>query len=166
MQNINNNQVLKEDLVAIARSSKNKSCSNERINVSGEYYVTHDVSKKKKIDIDKIKLIVLAGAAVALVSMGAKVVGDNDFATEIRQEVTKTQKVFNVIGGRYDTEHVYSDAFVNYINDLSNNELNDLYEETVDNMREDGLLEESRIQKEVISSMERYYEESLNKRSK
>lgn len=165
MQDINN-LIVKDDLVAIARRSKENSCSSERIKVSGEYYVTKNPKRKKKIDMFKIKIAVLAGATVALVALGSKVIGNNDFVTDIRHEAGRTQNVFNVVGGNYETKYVYGDNFVDYIKDLSDKELMELYEQTATDMREDGLLDESGIQREVISSMQHDYMESLSKGSK
>lgn len=157
---------LKEDLVAIAKRSRENSCSGEKARVSGEYYVTNNKQKRKKINVSKMKVAVLAGATVALLALGSKIVGDNDFATDIRHEVTRTQNVFNPIGGSYETEYVYGQDFVDHISELSDKELSDLYDQTVSDMRGDGLLEESNVQSEVVSNMQHDYEESFGHSAK
>lgn len=157
---------LKEDLVAIAKRSRENSCSSEKTRVSGEYYVTNNKQKRKKINVSKMKVAVLAGATVALLALGSKIVGDNDFSTDIRHEVTRTQNVFNPIGGSYETEYVYGQDFVDHISELSDKELSDLYDQTVSDMRGDGLLEESNVQSEVVSNMQHDYEESFGHSAK
>lgn len=160
------NNFLKEDLVVIANRSRNNSCTNDKIRVSGEYYVTKNKSKKKQVDILKIKTLFLASATIALLAVGIKVSGDIDFTDEIRNEAVKTQTVFNPIGGKYKEEYIYGEDFVDYINELSDYELKQLYDQTVDTMYDNGLDKEASIQSEVVSNMHNVYESSLNKGSK
>lgn len=161
MQNENNNLILKEDLVAIARNSRNNSVCNDKIKVSGEYYATKNKNKKNKITASKAKITALAIAVIALITVGVKIVGNGDFITEVRHEAAKTHTVFNPIGGKYTDEYVYGEDFVKYIQELSDSELNQLYDQITDKMRDEGLIEESKDQSEVISNMHSDYQNSL-----
>ena len=143
---------LDDTLVKIAQTASANSCRKNRQKIKGECYVSHDKNRKNAIEI--AKKAILGVAAVAVMTIGIKTAGDIDSATIIREEATKTETSFNVVGGTYETNNFYDENFINSINDLSDASLNNLFQETRKEMMDSGNIEEAKIVSEVVEEME------------
>lgn len=152
--------ILKDDLVAIANNSRRKSCSSDRIKVSGEYYKNKKNNQKLTALAQKVAAtaaaVLIIGTGIGVVSAASK----DDGMTSIRSEATKIVNTYNPIGGTYSEEYLYGDDFAQYINDLDDKELSLLYTEASQEMKEAGLDKESHNQTDVIKHMQEDFKEN------
>ena len=152
--------ILKDDLVTIANNSRKKSCSNDKIKVSGEYYRNKKNNQKITALVQKVAAtaaaVLIIGAGMSAVNAASK----SDETANIRSEATKIVTVFNPIGGTYTDEYLYGDDFAHYINGLDDQELAQVYTEASQEMKEAGLDKESRNQTNVIQHMQEDFKEN------
>lgn len=151
----NKGVLLDETLVKIAQDAYKMSCEARSNEIKGECYCSKNLERKKKIDI--AKKVILGVASVVVISGAIKYASDMDTADEIRGEITRLETSQNLIGGRYETNLVYDEGFVDSMNDLSDNALNNLYDDISKEMIQAGDTEDARILAEVVDQMEENY---------
>lgn len=151
MQNVDD-MIIKTDVIElINKKAMEKSLQQRKKEVHGECYVSRN--KKRKRKIEEAKKIFLTSAALIIFVGGLGLAGNDEYAHEIRQEANSTYVKQNLIGGQYETVNRYNEGFIDYVNDLNNFELIELYDDTKDTMDSN----EKPSMAEVVDEMEDNY---------
>ncbi len=156
----NNEKTLKEDFILLVQKAKEDSCVQEKIAVFGEYYVSKDTKKKRKIKKGISKA--LAIATFSLMIIGTNMVSSTiDTTNDVRDEIMRTITTQNPIGGKYETKEVYNEQFRDYVNELNDLELNQLLNATIENIGTNEITSENLSIPQVVKVMEENYLETL-----